>query len=347
MVILDLSGFAQQVSCRNMKDTIGFASRSFQMDTIMQRITRKYTSEYAAIRKEKDISGSTACRVVICPHDDYAYAGSVYPLALENVKASVVLLFGVAHGISMRNKLIFDRFSEWKSTYGNVKISPLRDEIISLLPKSDYIVSDSLHAREHSLEALVPFLQFYNRNVEIIPILVTNMPVDTLQAIAERLAAAIQKTTSGKNLIWGNDFAIAISNDAVHYGDEGWGGKNNAPFGNDTVGYTKAIEFERTLINDYLTPKPDVQKVKLFIPMLINQKHEYKWTWCGRNSVPFGLFTALSLQKSAKTPELEGTLMRYSTSISQEPIHVNDIRMGVTAPANIHHWVGYAAIVYK
>ena len=81
--------------------------------------------------------------------------------------------------------------------------------------------------------------------------------------------------------------------------------------------------------------------------MLINKNFEYKWPWCGRNSVPFGLFTALSFQRISHAPELDGILMGYSTSISREPIRVNDIFMGVTAPANIHHWVGYAAIVYK
>ena len=79
--------FSQNSKTRNWKDTVGFASRSFQMDSLMQRIDRKYKNEFAAIRAEKHISNQVKCRVAICPHDDYTYAGSMYPLALENLKA--------------------------------------------------------------------------------------------------------------------------------------------------------------------------------------------------------------------------------------------------------------------
>jgi MEMO1 family protein len=197
------------------------------------------------------------------------------------------------------------------------------------------------------VEAIIPFLQYYNRDVEIIPILVTTMSVDTMQAIADLLAASIQKITSRKNLKWGEDFAFVISNDAVHYGDEEWGGKNFATFGSDSSGFTKAVDYEHKLIQDYLVPKTDTSKIKSFISCLVNKNFEYKWTWCGRNSVPFGLLTALSFQRIIHAPELDGILMGYSTSISHEPIRVNDIFMGITAPANIHHWVGYIAMVYK
>ena len=330
-----------------MRDTVGFATKSFQMDSLMQRIDRDYKKEHTNLRAEKHISNQTNCRVAICPHDDYTYAGSMYPLALENIRARVVIIFGVAHKITIRDKIIFENFTQWKSAYGNVKISSLRDDIIASLPKTSYIVSDSLQSREHSVEAMVPFLQYYNRNVEIIPILITNMSTDTMQAIAGLLAASIQKIASVKNLKWGEDFAFVISSDAVHYGDQDWGGKNYAAFGSDSSGFKKATEFEYKLIYDYLVPKTDTSKIKSFIPMLVTKNSEYKWTWCGRNSVPLGLFTALTFQKISHAPELDGILMGYSTSISQEPIRVKDILMGITAPANIHHWVGYAAIIYK
>lgn len=30
-----------------------------------------------------------------------------------------------------------------------------------------------------------------------------------------------------------------------------------------------------------------------------------------------------------------------------DPIPVSDLRMGVTAPANNHHWVGYGSVKYN
>jgi hypothetical protein len=44
---------------------------------------------------------------------------------------------------------------------------------------------------------------------------------------------------------------------------------------------------------------------------------------------------------------LKGIPLGYSTSIDKEPLKVKDLGMGITAPASIHHWVGYPAIGYR
>ena len=77
-----------------------------------------------------------------------------------------------------------------------------------------------------------------------------------------------------------------------------------------------------------------------------NNFKDYKWTWRGRYSVPFGLLTSFYLQKLFDI-KLTGTLVGYATSLDHPHIPVSDIGMGVTAPANIRHWVGYPAIGYK
>ncbi len=329
---------AQEGGVRPMHDTIGFASAAYKMDSVWKRI---------AIPCTMTESDGRAARVVVCPHDDYAYAGHVYPSGLSSIKAPIVILFGVAHRLPLRNRLIFDNFVSWHSAYGPVKVSPVRRDIMAALPEDLFVVSDSIHAREHSLAALVPFLQRYNPLVEIVPILVSAMPFDSMEMVAGRLAVAIGRVMAQKDLTWGREYAFAISNDAVHYGDADWGGKNYAPFGSDTAGYLQAIRYEHKLITGYLVPHTSREKLKGFHSQLVDQNLQYKWTWCGRNSLPFGLLTALALQKSLKTPVLHGTLKDYSTSISRLPLPVEDLGMGRTAPASLRHWVGYASIVYE
>jgi hypothetical protein len=173
------------------------------------------------------------------------------------------------------------------------------------------------------------------------------MPADTLQLLAENLAGVISTILVSQNLKWGKDIAIAISNDAVHYGDEDWGGKNFALFGSDSSGYKKALVYENKLINDYLVPDFSISKINSFVSGLVNKNSEYKWPWCGRNSVPFGLLTSLYLQEKIRSPKLTGLLLDYSTSIMNKPLKVDDLKMGATAPANIHHWVGYVSIGYE
>ncbi|MBI5217882.1 MAG: AmmeMemoRadiSam system protein B [Bacteroidia bacterium] len=351
LVLLLLSifsnAFPQPIKIRNQRDTVGFASNCIQMDSVMNRIWREKFSQINYIRKEKKISAETIFRVAICPHDDYTYAGYLYPLSLENIKAGTVIIFGVAHKIKIRDKIIFENFDQWKSAYGNIKISPLREKIIQGLSKNFYLTDDSIHAREHSVEAMVPFLQYYNRKVEIIPILVPNMPADTLQILAKNLAGVIHSILVSQNLKWGEDIAMVISNDAVHYGDQDWGGKNFALLGSDSSGYKKALAYEHKLIHDYLVPEFTISKIISFISELVDKNSGYKWTWCGRNSVPFGLLTSLYLQEKTQTPKLNGLFLDYSTSIMNKPIKVDDLKIGATAPANIHHWVGYVAIGYK
>ena len=90
-------------------------------------------------------------------------------------------------------------------------------------------------------------------------------------------------------------------------------------------------------------------KINTFCKYTVEQDNykEYKWTWCGRYSVPFGLLTAFHLNQLQGNEPLHGTPVGYATSIDHSNIKVDDLEMGVTAPANIRHWVGYAAIGYK
>ncbi len=173
------------------------------------------------------------------------------------------------------------------------------------------------------------------------------MPVDSLMLLAQNLADAIQAVLVSQKLKWGKDVAIVISNDAVHYGDEDWGGSNYAFFGCDSTAYKKALFNENRLIEDYLTAELNIPKICSFVKELVDEKSIYKWTWCGRNTIPFGLFTSLYLQEKTGEKKLSGYYLGYSTSIMNPPIYVNDLKMSATAPATIHHWVGYTAIGYE
>jgi MEMO1 family protein len=340
-------GLSGPTKLRGFADTIGFAHFSWQMDTVMQRIRRHQRLNLnEALLKTED------WKTVICPHDDYTYTGYLYPAALAGIKARTVIVFGVAHKakqLKLENKIIFDSYSHWKAPYGNVVVSRLRDSIIKNLPDETYEVNDSMQTIEHSVEAIVPFLQYSNREVEIISILVPHSTFGRMDSIAKDLSASVKKVLEKENLLWGKDIAMVISNDAVHYGDEGWGGKHYARYEADTAGYHYAVEFENMIINDCLAGELAAAKIKKFNRHTIdgNNFRDYKWTWCGRYSVPFGLLTSLYLNQELNLPPLSGKKVAYSTSIENYPLSVSDIRMGITAPANIRHWVGYAVVGYR
>ena len=290
-------------------------------------------------------------KVIISPHNDYAYVGSLYAATLQSIEAKTVILFGVAHKarlLGLVDQIVFGSFDYWQAPYGNVKVTGMREEIIEDLPVEFYIVNDSMQQMEHSLEALIPFLQYYNREVQILPILVPYMSYERMLEIAEHLSVAIQKATISKGMKWGKDFAILISTDAVHYGDEGWGGKNFAVYGTDSTGYADALDHEYKIMNT-LSGDLHPDKLKSFCDFTVDEKDykAYKWTWCGRYTVPMGLLTAFNLNEATGDKPLSGSIIGYSNSIKHPELEVNDLRMGKTAPANMRHWVGYAALGYK
>jgi MEMO1 family protein len=346
LLSLRIALFSQTGKIRTWTDTIGFSHTARQTDSILARIER--------VQKRQISAPATLPRTwktVICPHDDYTYAGYLYPVALSDVKAKTVIIFGVAHKaklLKLENKIVFDSFDAWRAPYGNIKIPALREEIMGALPNEMYVVNDSMQKIEHSVEAIIPFLQYYNPKVQIISILVPYMSFARMDSLSRTLAKTIQKTLIKNKLDWGKDVAIVISNDAVHYGDTDWGGRNFARYGADSVGYKAAVEFERSLISSTLEGDLSPGKIKEFNANTVSDKdfHEYKWTWCGRYSVPFGLLTSYYLNQSSKQP-LRGKLFGYSTSIHNKHIPVSDLGMGITAPANIRHWVGYAVVKFK
>jgi MEMO1 family protein len=342
---------AQNLLVRQPVDTVGFATSQRQMDSVMARIQRGQGPLLRMSLKEAGILPDEPWKTIISPHDDYSYVGYLYPALFRNIKAKTIILFGVAHKarqLGIENRIVFDSYPYWKTPKGRIPVSAIREEIIQELPAGTWLVSDSLESMEHSVEALVPFIQFFRPDAEIVSILVPAMNYERAGEIAHLLAEAIHKTTGKRDWIWGADFALVISSDAVHYCDEGWGGSNYAFCGADSAGYRAAVKHEWEIIHT-LSGRFTPGKIRKFTTMTVDEKdfRTYKWTWCGRYSIPVGLLTSWVLADISKIKPLTGFPLGYSTSIDKEPIPVKDIGMGVTAPATIHHWVGYPAIGYK
>jgi AmmeMemoRadiSam system protein B len=338
---------------RGLADTVGFAHRREQIEAVVERISAQDGARLSDIRKAKGIAADDRWRLAIAPHDDYAYAGFMYPLALRQIAAPTLVIFGVAHrarDLELEDRLIFDSFTHWTGPYGDIAVSSLREDIVARLPEASFCISDEMHAIEHSVEAKLPFLQHFNRAIEIVPILVPYMSYARMRELAQPLARAIALTMRERNLGWGDDIAMIASTDAVHYGDEGWGGRNFALYGADRAGYAKALAHEHRILRDCFEGELAPDRIERFTRYTVadHDHREYKWTWCGRYSVPLGLLTAWHLQQLMDAPRLSGTVLGYTTSIEDQRIDVSDLHgMGVTAPATLRHWVGYAAVAFR
>lgn len=352
IIFIISSATAQKNRNRIPVDSVGFAVTASQMDSVITRISRHFKNETTVAFARSWVDPHQIWKMAICPHDDYAYAGWMYPLALRNIKARVVIMIGVSHKAAqfdVANQMIFGSFRTWQGPYGKIKVSSLQNSITNQLPRSTYIINDTIQMTEHSLEALIPFLQYYNSKVQIIPILIPYMDYKTMEGLSGMLAKAISATMNQEDLNWMRDIALVISNDAVHYGCRDWGGKNLAPYGCDQAGYLKAVDHEYEIIENTLVGPLTKKKVREFTEYTVSDTNYrmYQWTWCGRYAVPFGLLTGLFLQEYTNTTPLSGKMLWYSTSIDHAILPVEDIGMGVTAPASLEHWVGYVSVGYR
>jgi len=326
---------------RPVVDTIGFAHLDWQMDSIISRLSNRVI-----------INPDNSWKTAVVPHDDYKYAGEVEYQTIAGIRAKTIVLFGVAHKakiFNLENRIVFGSFTHWQAPYGNIRISSIQKDLEAEMPQEMWLVHDSMQRVEHSLEALIPFLQYNNRETEIIPIIVPFMSLDRMNEISGALSKALAKIMREKNLSFGPDLAIVISNDGVHYGDEDWGGRNMAPFGTDSLGNEKARQLDRQIIDSCLLGDLNLRKVSRFVQFTVQEKdyHEYKWTWCGRYAVPLGLLVGNQLNEILSGRPLTGELVRYGSSIDHTHFPVEDLRMGTTAIATPRHWVSFVGMGYR
>jgi len=340
---------AAQDPVRPVRDDIGFCWNAAGFDIFMNFIKTEFPIKKPATPEQSQIVAG------ISPHDDYLYAGPVYYPLFTQIKAPEVVIVGVTHQAirvkfdNPRDFLFMETFTAWKGPYGNIAVSDLRDYIKQKLPKTYYNVSNDAHGMEHSIEAMLPFLQYMNRNVKITPLMVTAMPFEKMTEISAALADVLVAYMKEKNLILGKDIFILISADADHYGAD----FKNIVFGEDAEAHRKGTDYDRMLVNSYLTGPVQSEKLRTLTEKLWGGdfRGNGDTLWCGKYSVPFGvLLTHQLVHKSGLTASgksLTGKLLAYSDTYSDGVLPIKGTGMGITAPFSLKHWVGYFSAAYS
>jgi AmmeMemoRadiSam system protein B len=337
---------------RGLVDIVGFPQTAEQMTAIGEMCERLEKEEIERVRQQNGFTPATKFVAGWCPHDDYMLAARVYAHVQRYIKAKTVILIGNAHWsetFGIRSRLIFDDFDQWRGPYAPVRVSTARAAILAHMPASSATVNRTLVGSEHSLEALIPFLQYYNRDVEIVPILVPLMPWTDMQARAAELSRGIADVMRAHQWKLGDDVAVLASGDGQHYGDYGWSYYDYHPFGCDADGYLKAVQLDRRLVSSYLAGTVTADKLESLFAELVNQDDvgKYTITWCGRFAVPFAISTAAMLTQAVEGRALTGYALRDGTSLSFPWLPLEPMKLGLTGDANLHHFVTYQAVGFK
>jgi len=222
--VLKRVNVASTSTLRGLVDTVGFPHTAAQMTMVGDLCEKLEQKELAANQQRLGLAPGEGLVAGWCPHDDYMLAARVYAHVVRHIRAKTVILVGNAHwseAFGVRSRLVFDDFPQWRGPYSPVRVSGVREEILKKLGKADYAVNRQMVETEHSLEALVPYLQYYNRDVEIVPILVPFMPWQDMDRLGRTLADAVAQVIKAHGWTLGRDVAVLCSGDGQHYGDYG------------------------------------------------------------------------------------------------------------------------------
>ena len=334
-------GIPSKGDLRGQKDAVGFASTAAQMAEAWNASSAGPAPEPLGTAPADPSWG------VICPHDDFLYAGRVYRSVIPSVKAKRVIILGVFHGwrkFGAHDVLVFDDYRAWRTPDGDLKVSSLREGLLSRLPKEDVVRSDAMYDSEHSVEAVAYWLKHQDPELEIVPVLVPTMGFARMQDLSARLAEALSAEMKAHGWILGKDLAVVVSSDAVHYGPD----FKFTPYGDGGVeAYAKACATDRGLLTGPLAGVVTTDSIRRAFETFCDPKDpgQYRLTWCGRFSIPFGLLVLEKLA-AAQGLKLAGHPVAYATSVGWPQLSVKAEGMGTTAPSNLYHFVGYPAAVY-
>ncbi len=330
---------AQEV--RPVKDDVGFCWNAASMKTLV---------DYLEAR-EKETFRTDGLVAAISPHDDYLYAGRIYYPLFKILRAKEVVIFGVTHGAVRKEIgdpqgiLILDEFNLWPGPAKPIEVSGLREYLKARLDKGQFMVSNKAHELEHSIEALLPFLQYFNPDVKITPIMVAPMPYARMEEVSTNLAAVIAAYMKENKLAAGKDIAFLISSDGNHYGQD----FNNSPFGEGQKAWETALALDRRLIADYLTGTMDDAKIegldqgalgqdlpRLPEHLLVRQIFDPLRAPRGPEDHRHGFEARRSTARSSVTP----------IPTAKAPCPLTKLGMGTTAPFSLRHWVSFCSIGY-
>lgn len=145
-------------------------------------------------------------KALIVPHAGYVYSGPVAASAyrlLAPLRGSVrrVVLLGPCHRVPVRG-LALPGAVAFATPLGEVPVD--REAVAAIASLPQVVVSAAAHAREHSLEVQLPFLQRALEDFTLVPLAVGDATAGEVAEVLERL--------------WGGDETLVlVSSDLSHY----------------------------------------------------------------------------------------------------------------------------------
>lgn len=232
----------------------------------------KFLREAGVPEIKKEVFG------IIVPHAGYIFSGFVAAhafKAIQNQEFNTVVLIGDSHYERFDGISVWES-GEWETPIGKVKVNEKLAQKI-LKDSRRFLVRDTAHLFEHSLEVQIPFLQKIMRNFQILPLIFGSENKDWKEA-----ARIILEAREKENLL------ILASSDLSHY---------------PTYEVAKKVDLET--INSILKCDPEIFAET--IQKLEKKYPEIDTFACAQDTIK-------TILEIAKTLKGKATLLKYQNS---------------------------------
>ena len=168
-------------------------------DEELKAMIAKFTDKKAP---KEDVVG------LLVPHAGYQYSGPVTGATVSRIKfKDTFIIMGPTHsGMGKPFSVMVE--GTWKTPLGEVEVDEeLARKLVSVSGQleEDYMA----HQEEHAVEVQIPFLQYFKRDVRIVPIILAGASLDIYKEIGRDIATAITELQ--------REAIIMASGDMTHY----------------------------------------------------------------------------------------------------------------------------------
>ena len=140
----------------------------------------------------------------IVPHAGYVYSGPVAGAVYARVAIPSTAVILCPNHTGRGAPASLEPSEAWRTPLGDVKVNRrLAERLLELAPSVTW--DSDAHAREHSLEVQLPFLQELRRDIEIVPVCLGAHDLDLCREVGEALAAISAEEAESPLLLASSD----------------------------------------------------------------------------------------------------------------------------------------------
>ena len=177
---------------------------------------------YEVGRLMEDATKARDAIAVVAPHAGYMYSGHVAGAVFSRIRVpQKCIILGPNHtGFGAEVSVMAE--GVWDMPLGEVPIAThLARRILELAPLGE--ADNEAHIYEHSLEVQVPFLQYRQKDLEIVPICLSRMTYEDCMALGRAISQAIREEGDGPEGV-----LVVASTDMTHYEPQEQASKKDA-----------------------------------------------------------------------------------------------------------------------